>query len=203
MPDEALPCQFRVRNRFVDKSLPSCLRHCRPTTPFRRHSGAMRQHRTRNPFLQTFLFSEHFLRLDGFRARALRSRPGMTSWRHCEELATKLQGNFALKRRSNPESLQGDDWIASLTLAMTHSMDTRLEGYPAATIPSVVIPGRCASIEPGIHFSRHSCSPGIPILQAFLRPDGFRARPLRKIARYFVARAPRNDGSTHLRIPAA
>src|SRR5581483_8333833 len=40
--------------------------------------------------------------------------------RHCEEPATKLRSNFALERRSNPESFQ------------------------------MVIPGRCASIEPGI-----------------------------------------------------
>ena len=47
----------------------------------------------------------------------LSARPSQQ--RHCEELATKLRGNFALKRRSNPESLHGGSLDCFAALAMT------------------------------------------------------------------------------------
>ena len=47
----------------------------------------------------------------------LSARPSQQ--RHCEELATKLRGNFALKRRSNPESLRGGSPVCFAALAMT------------------------------------------------------------------------------------
>ena len=56
----------------------------------------------------------------------LSARPSQQ--RHCEELATKLRGNFALKRRSNPESLHGGSLDCFAALAMTAEVAPHLEG---------------------------------------------------------------------------
>ncbi|KGJ67218.1 hypothetical protein BJA5080_03839 [Bradyrhizobium diazoefficiens SEMIA 5080] len=49
--------------------------------------------------------------------------------RHCEELATKLRGNFALMRRSNPDCLHGKSLDCFAALAMT--------GVEAVALPVV------------------------------------------------------------------
>ncbi|BAR54879.1 hypothetical protein NK6_1695 [Bradyrhizobium diazoefficiens] len=49
--------------------------------------------------------------------------------RHCEELATKLRGNFALMRRSNPDCLHGESLDCFAPLAMT--------GVEAVALPVV------------------------------------------------------------------
>ena len=85
----------------------------------------------------------------------LSARP--SQHRHCEELATKLRGNFALKRRRNPESLRGGSLDCFAALAMTAELAPhpekpakggRLEGWPRATNRAFMVLPAMRSIVP-------------------------------------------------------
>ncbi|MGY3482515.1 hypothetical protein ACVW1C_000398 [Bradyrhizobium sp. USDA 4011] len=65
--------------------------------------------------------------------------------RHCEEFATKLQGNFALKRRSNPSIRIGAQLDCFASLAMTAGRRTRT-GHATRVWVSALYSGSASQI---------------------------------------------------------